>query len=279
MIGVYDSGFGGLSVLRELRAKLPERDFLYLGDSARAPYGDRDAETLLDLAEQCVERLLSEGCLVVVIACHTVSCVALRHLQQRYAGPGASCRILGVTIPAAEIAVSVSEGHIGVVATARTVSSGTVEKEIRKLGAHKVSHRATPLLAPLVEEGWEKTPIADEIVARYLEGFDGIDTLLLACTHYPHLLGAFKRATNARVLDPAPFVAERLSDWLARHPEFDRPGTGQLRVQSTSEAHYFREHGERFLGAKLPLPIQLAERSGRLQVRDPGQRLDGQLVR
>src|SRR6188472_4426728 len=100
MIGVYDSGFGGLSVLRELHARLPERDFLYLGDSGRAPYGGRDADTLLDFAEQCIERLFEEDCRLVVVACHTISCVALRHLQRRYAGPGSRRRVLGVTIPA-----------------------------------------------------------------------------------------------------------------------------------------------------------------------------------
>src|SRR3954469_7942543 len=134
MIGVYDSGFGGLTVLRRLRQTLPERDFLYLGDTGRAPYGGRDTSTLLDFAEQCVERLFEEGCGVVVVACNTVSCVALRHLQRRYAGPGSARRVLGVTIPAAEIATATSAGHIGVLGTTRTVASGTFETEIRKLG-------------------------------------------------------------------------------------------------------------------------------------------------
>ena len=114
MIGVYDSGYGGLTVLRALRAALPRQDFVYLGDSGRAPYGGRDAHTILDFAEQCVERLFEEGCALVVVACHTVSCVGLRHLQQRYAPtPDSPHRILGVTIPAAQAAVASSAGHIG----------------------------------------------------------------------------------------------------------------------------------------------------------------------
>src|SRR5262245_15669329 len=151
MIGVYDSGYGGLTVLRALRAALPEYDFVYLGDSGRAPYGGRDSDTLLDFAEQCTERLFEEGCSLIVVACHTVSCVALRHLQRRYVPePGGGRRILGVTIPAAQAAVAVSAGHIGVLGTARTISSGTFAEEVAKLGPQRVTARAAPLLAPLV---------------------------------------------------------------------------------------------------------------------------------
>ena len=242
MIGVYDSGFGGLTVLRRLRDRLPERDFVYLGDSGRAPYGGRDAHTLLDFAEQCVERLFEEGCRLVVVACNTISCVALRHLQRRYAGPGSTKRILGVTIPAAEQAVSLSEGHIGIVATAATVSSSTFPAEIAKLGPHRVSQRAAPLLAPIVEEGWADTDIARQAVARYLEGFD-VDTLVLGCTHYPLLMPAFAAATKARIVDPAPYVADSLVGWLARHPEFDAPGTGSLRLLCSGDPAAFRAHG------------------------------------
>lgn len=278
MIGVYDSGFGGLSVLRELRARLPERDFLYLGDSGRAPYGGRDCETLLDFAEQCTERLFDEGCSLIVVACHTISCVALRHLQRRYAEAGSPRRILGVTIPAAEAAVAQSEGHIGIIGTQRTVSSGTFEVEIEKLGPHRVSQRAAPLLAPLVEEGWEDTDIARQVVARYVRDFEGIDTLVLACTHYPLLLPAFRAVCRARILDPAPFVAERLADWLTRHPQFDAPGRGAVRALCTSDPDYFREHAARFYGSELADVQPLAEERGRLHLRrsDPAR---GQVVR
>jgi glutamate racemase len=279
MIGVYDSGFGGLTVLRRLRAGLPERDFVYLGDSGRAPYGGRDAHTLLDFAEQCVERLFEEGCRLVVVACNTISCVALRHLQRRYAGPGSSVRVLGVTIPAAEAAVAASGGHIGILGTARTVASGTFEEEIRKLGSHRVTARAAPLLAPIVEEGWEATDIARQAVVRYLEGLEGVDTLLLGCTHYPLLLPAFEAATSARILDPAPHVARRLREWLDRHPEFDAPGSGALRVLCTGDPDVFSHHARRFFGAELPVAGHVAEEGGRLRHRDSVSVLVGQVLR
>jgi glutamate racemase len=279
MIGVYDSGFGGLTVLRRLRQRLPERDFLYLGDTGRAPYGGRDTNTLLDFAEQCVERLFEEGCRLVVVACNTISCVALRHLQRRYAGEGSTKRILGVSIPAAEIAVATSAGHIGILATQRAVASGTFAVEIAKLGPHRVTQRAAPLLAPLVEEGWEDTEIARLTVARYLEGLDGVDTVLLGCTHYPLLMPAFEAATTARVLDPAPYVAERLVAWIERHPGFDEPGSGALRVLCTGDPATFRAHAPRFLGEAAPEIGHIAEEAGRLEHRATVQIVTGQVLR
>ncbi len=279
MIGVYDSGFGGLSVLRELCARLPERDFLYLGDSGRAPYGGRDPDTLLGFAEQCTEHLFDAGCRLVVVACHTISCVALRHLQRRYAGPDSQRRVLGVTIPAAEAAVAVSEGHIGILGTRRTVQSGTFEAELKKLGPQRVTQRAAPLLAPLVEEGWEGTGIARDAVARYLLEFEGIDTLVLACTHYPLLMPAFLSSCTARVLDPAPFVAERLAEWLSRHPEFDTPGSGQILAQCTSDPSFFREHAARFFGQELRDVEPVNEHGGRLRRGSRAHVVIGQVVR
>lgn len=279
MIGVYDSGFGGLTVLRQIRRALPERELLYLGDSGRAPYGGRDPETLLDFAEQCVERLFEEGCRLVVVACNTISCVALRHLQRRYAGPRSTRRVLGVTIPAAEAAVAASAGHIGVLGTARTVASHTFVEEIAKLGPHRVTQRAAPLLAALVEEGWEGTDIARQAVARYLEGLEHVDTLLLGCTHYPLLLPAFEAVSGARVLDPAPYAAERLKDWLVRHPEFDEAGPGGLRVLCTGNPEAFARHGRRFFGEELPFPGHVAEEGGRLRHRDSLSVVVGQVMR
>lgn len=279
MIGVYDSGYGGLTVLRELRAALPGHDFAYLGDSGRAPYGGRDADTILDFAEQCVERLFEEGCPLVVVACHTVSCVGLRHLQARYGGPAR--RVLGVTIPAAEAAVARSRGHIGVIGTARTVASGTFAAEIAKLGPHRVTQRAAPLLAPIVEEGWEDSDLARAAVARYVADLGDIDTLVLGCTHYPLLRAAFEAAVGPGValLDPAPFVAARLVDWLARHPAFVDPGRGELRVLCTGDPASFRPHGERFLGEPLPDVAHVAEVGGRLANRPTSAAPSGQVVR
>ena len=282
VIGVYDSGFGGLTVLRALRAVLPRHDFLYLGDSGRAPYGGRDPDSVLDFAEQCVERLLEEGCRLIVVACHTVSCTALRHLQTRYApdrdGP---LRILGVTIPAAEEAVALSRGHIGVIGTTRTIASRTFAIEIGKLGPHRVSLQAAPLLVPIVEEAWHDSDIARQAVARYVARFGDIDTLVLGCTHYPLLMPAFAAAVapGVHVLDPGPAVAARLLAWLARHPGFEAEGTGSLRVMCTGDPAVFREAGALFLGGPLGPVQHIAEERGRLAPRDGVQVPIGQVVR
>jgi glutamate racemase len=281
MIGVFDSGFGGLTVLRHLRRALPRRDFVYLGDSGRAPYGGRDVDTILDFSEQAVERLFEEGCRLVVVACNTVSCVALRHLQQRYCPPGATRRVLGVTIPAAEAAVRRSAGHVGILATARTVASQTYVTEMAKLGSHRVTQKAAPLLVPIVEEGWEETDLATQAVARYVAELAGVDTLLLGCTHYPLLMHAFLAAVppGVAILDPAPHVAERLVDWLQRHPGFDDEGDGVLRVMCTGDGEAFSRHGQRFLGEPLPPVEHVADVHGSLAHREPGEAPRGQVVR
>ncbi len=290
-VGVYDSGFGGLSVLRAIRARMPDLDCVYLGDSGRAPYGGRDANVILDLSEQCVERLFEEGCSIVVVACHTVSCVALRHLQARYAGP--ERRILGVTIPAAEAAVravravqagdaaSAGRGGIAFIGTARTVASQTFSVEVRKLSDVTVTEIAAPLLAPIVEEGWEESVIAVMAVKRYLGDLSAIDTLVLGCTHYPLLMAAFLSAVpdGVRVLDPSPAVADALARWFARHPEFTEGGSGKLRVLSTGDTRAFARHGQRFLGEVLPTIEHVAESGGRLAHRSGPSTPVGQVVR
>ena len=277
--GVFDSGCGGLSMLRELRRALPQTDFTYLGDAGRAPYGGRDVETVLDFAEQCVERLFEEGCRVVIVACHTVSCVALRHLQARYRGDR---RVLGVTIPAAEAAVRQTRGRIGFLGTARTVASHTFRTEVRKLAPEmEVIEVAAPLLAPIVEEGWEETDIARLAVQRYVAALGAVDTVVLGCTHYPLLARAFAEAVpqGVAVLNPAPFVAERFVDWLARHPEFASAGAGRLRVLCSGDGARFALHAERFLGEKPPPIEHVAESQGRLAFCPEGHEPQGQVVR
>ena len=279
-VGVYDSGFGGLTVLRQFRRVLPELDYVYLGDSGRAPYGGRDVDTVLDFAEQCVERLFGEGCRVVVVACHTVSCVALRHLQHRYGT--AERRVLGVTIPAAEAAVGVTRGHIGFLGTARTVASHTFRTEVGKLNAAvRVSEVAAPLLAPLVEEAWEETDIARLAAARYVEQFAGIDTLVLGCTHYPLLENAFRAIApvGVEVLNPAPQVAERFAAWRTRYPALAPAGTGRLRVLSSGDGVRFARHGARFLGEELPPVEHVGESKGRLALCPDAPEPLGQVVR
>jgi glutamate racemase len=279
-VGVFDSGFGGLSVLRHLRRRLPDLDYIYLGDSGRAPYGGRDLNTVLDFAEQCVERLFAEGCRAIVVACHTVSCVALRHLQQRYAGP--SRRVLGVTIPAAECAVAQTKGRIGFLGTSRTVASHTFRTEVHKLAPDvHVSEVAAPLLAPIVEEGIEEGEIARLAVERYLSLVGEMDTLVLGCTHYPLLRKAFESAIpgGVSILDPAPYVAGRFADWLERHPGFATENRGTLRILSSGETARFAANAPRFLGEPPPAIEHIAERAGRLTFSPEDAEPAGQLVR
>jgi len=287
MIGVYDSGYGGLTVLAAIQRALPQYSCIFLGDNGRAPYGDRDSGTILDFSEQCVERLFEEGCRLVIVACHTVSCIALRHLQRRYGN--AERRILGVTIPAAEMAVQQlrrSGGTaIGWIGTTRTISSRTPETEIEKLAPDLRIHLfPAPLLAAIVEEGLEKSPIAELAIAHYLENMPAVDALVLGCTHYPLLTGVFQRIVpeGVAVLDPSPYVAGRLVDWLQRHPSFATPnpgGKGVLRVLGTGDPKSIRQRGTQFFGAELPEVEHIAEAAGHLAHRASPERTRGQVIR
>jgi glutamate racemase len=267
-------------MLRELRRVLPELDFTYLGDSGRAPYGGRDLETVLDFAAQCVERLFDEGCRIVIVACHTVSCVALRHLQKRHGSD--QRRVLGVTIPAAEAAVRLTRGRIGFLGTVRTVASHTFRTEVHKLAPQlEVTEVAASLLAPIVEEGWEDTELARLAVSRYVAPLAEMDTLVLGCTHYPLLERAFAEVVPAgvTVLNPAPFVAARFVDWLARHPGFAGAGSGKLRVLSSGDTARFAAHAARFLGETPPAIEHVAEQNGRLAFLPEDHEPLGQIVR
>lgn len=287
MIGVYDSGYGGLTILAALQDALPGHCFVFLGDHGRAPYGDRDSGAILDFSEQCVERLFDEGCRLVVVACHTVSCIALRHLQRRYGS--SERRILGVTIPAAEMAVAQvaeREGRdVGWIGTTRTVTSRTPETEIAKLDPSlRVHLQAAPLLAPLVEEGLQDSPIAELAVAHYLRDVPQVDALVLGCTHYPLLLPIFRRLvpTTTAVLDPAAFVATRLVDWLQRHPGFAMPqldGRGRLRILATGDPRLVGTRAARLYGASLPPVEHVAESAGRLAHRASPEQSPGQVLR
>jgi glutamate racemase len=287
MIGVYDSGYGGLTVLAALRVALPGHCFVFLGDNGRAPYGDRDSQTILDFSEQCVEHLFDEGCSLVVVACHTVSCIALRHLQRRYGSDRR--RILGVTIPAAEMAVTqvaATKGRdVGWIGTTRTVTSRTPETEIAKLDPSlRVHLLAAPLLAPIVEEGLQDSPIAELTVAHYLRNLPQVDALVLGCTHYPLLLPIFQRLapSTTAVLDPAAFVAARLVDWLHRHPGFSAPqadGRGWLRLLATGDPRLVGPRAARFYATPLPPVEHIAESAGHLTHRTSPEQSLGQVLR
>ena len=231
MIGVFDSGFGGLTVLKSIVQELPEYDYLYLGDNARVPYGGRSERIVYKFTKQAVAFLFKQGCPLIIIACNTASAKALRRIQQEYLPETyPERRVLGVVRPSVEeIAKRTLNNKVGLLATEMVVSSRAFTKEINKLNPSvEIFQQACPLLVPIVEAGehdWEGT---DMITKRYLkELFDqnnDIDTLLLACTHYPILYRTFKRhvPSNVTILEQGPIVAKKLKDYLLRHPEIGK---------------------------------------------------------
>jgi glutamate racemase len=266
MIGVFDSGYGGLTVLKELLRQLPQYDYIYLGDNGRAPYGGHDAETILSFSRQAVEHLFSQEVKLIVVACNTVSAVALRALQEEYiVKPQRKDRnILGELFPLIEKAVKLSKTkRIGVVGTRATVASEAYVHELKKIAPEgQIVQQACPLLVPFIEEGWDQKPEAKMILKKYLRPLKShnLDTLILGCTHYPLMHAAFQRimGKNVHVLDTGPTVAKSLADYLERHPEIENglskrtteQGT-KCRFLTTGDPERFRELGSRFLGQRI----------------------------
>lgn len=259
-IGVFDSGFGGLSVLRSLRERLPQYDYLYLGDNARAPYGTRSFETVHRFTLQCVQYLFNQGCPLVILACNTASAKALRNIQQNWlpTSDDPTRRVLGVIRPTAEaVAETDTNGHIGVFATPGTIASSSYDIEIHNLRPDfKVSGHACPMWVPLVEEGYANSPGADFFVR---EGVDAlmaidpkIDTVLLACTHYPLLYNKIREALpdHIRLVPQGEIVAGSLADYLRRHPEMESRLTqnASVRFLTTDHAERFDQTAALFMG-------------------------------
>ena len=244
MIGVFDSGFGGLTILRSLVSVMPEYDYLYLGDNARVPYGTRSQRMVYEFTRQAVEYLFDQGCPLIIIACNTASARALRKIQQEFL-PGSypNRRVLGVIRPSAEEMVERGVRTVGILATEGVVASQIYVEEIHSLAPDiRVYQQACPLLVPLIEAGEDKWEGTDMIIAKYLrELFDqdnGIDTILLACTHYPILHEQFVRQVGSRgaVLDQGPIVARKLKDYLTRHRDVaERITAGKKRYFLTTD--------------------------------------------
>lgn len=230
-IGVFDSGYGGLTILKEIRNRLPQYDYIYLGDNARAPYGPRSFDVVYNFTLQSVRFLFAQGCPLVILACNTASAKALRSIQQNDLPEiDPSRRVLGVIRPTVEHLGEISKtGHIGVLGTCGTVRSRSYDMEIAKLYPQfTVNSQACPMLVPIVENHESDSPGADYFVDKYVEAlFDArsdIDTVLLACTHFPILYDKIRRAVpdNARVVCQGGIVAESLADYLNRHPEMEQ---------------------------------------------------------
>ncbi len=230
MIGIFDSGLGGLIVFREIKKLLPQYSYLYLGDTLRAPYGGRSQEAIYKYTERAISFLFAQGCQLVIIACNTASAEALRKIQQEYLLKNIKDKtknVLGVVRPVAEEAVAASNTHrVGVVGTRATISSQVYEKELLAINSNvKVFTKACPLLVPLIEENYIHQSATKKILKNYLRELKNknIDTLILGCTHYPILLKEFQRimGKKVRVLDPSQIIAQKLKDYLERHPEIE----------------------------------------------------------
>ena len=230
-IGVFDSGYGGLTVLKEIVKQLPEYDYLYLGDNARAPYGSRSFEAVYEYTLQSVQQLFSMGCELVILACNTASAKALRNIQQNDLPRIApDKRVLGVIRPTAEEVAKYSKtGHVGVLGTSGTVTSESYPLEINKLHPHLiVNQEACPMWVPLVENNEMETDGADFFIRKNLNSLlskdNKIDTIILGCTHYPLLINNINKLLPSGIilLSQGEIVALSLSDYLKRHPDMEQ---------------------------------------------------------
>ncbi|WP_295129360.1 glutamate racemase [uncultured Chitinophaga sp.] len=229
-IGVFDSGYGGLTVMKELVKKLPQYDYIYLGDNARAPYGTRSFDTVYHYTLECVQHLFDMGCRLVVLACNTASAKALRSIQQNdLPRIDPDRRVLGVIRPTAEIVGNYSKSRkVGVMGTAGTIASESYPIEIEKFFPDITVHQqACPMWVPLVENNEWNDAGADYFIRKYigqlLSRSPDIDTIVLGCTHYPLLLNKIKRFVpeGMTILSQGTIVAESLADYLQRHPEIE----------------------------------------------------------
>lgn len=261
-IGVFDSGFGGLSVLQKLTEILPEYDLCYLGDNARAPYGTRSFSTVYKYTKEAVLWLFSKKCHLVVIACNTASAKALRSIQQNdLPSVAPERRVLGVIRPLTEIAGYISRnGHVGLLATSGTVRSSSYSIEIQKFspGIH-LTQEACPIWVPLVENMEVDNSGVEYFVQQHLKNLFSkdpeIDTLILGCTHYPFLLPVIKRNVpdNVQIVSQGNIVADSLKNYLSRHPEIEQNCTkkGKREFYTTESPEVFDSPATFFFGSEV----------------------------
>lgn len=257
-IGIFDSGYGGLTIYREIQELLPQYNYLYLGDNARTPYGTRSFDVVYDFTRQCVKHLFAQGCHLVILACNTASAKALRSIQQNdlpLIDP--SRRVLGIIRPTVETIGDVTKSrHVGVLATEGTIKSNSYPLEIHKLHPDiEVTGEACPMWVPLVENSEHTGPGADYFVERHVGNLlardSQIDTIILGCTHYPMLIEKIKKFVPAgvNVLTQGSAVAASLKDYLARHPEMDAlcAKGGEQLFCTTESGSRFCEQASRYL--------------------------------
>lgn len=280
MIGIFDSGYGGLTIMKEIVKALPAYDYMYLGDNARTPYGNHDKETVTRFTDEGVRFLFEHGAQLVIIACFTASALALRELQEKHlrsaSSPYKERKILGVIRPVAEEAVQLSKsGVIGVVGTRATVSSQAMVTELKAqegaLQAKKnlrIVQQACPLLVPFIEEHAHEKPEAKMVLRKYLQPLKNhhIDVLVLGCTHYPLMIKDFKRMMGPRVtmVNPGEVVAKSLQKYLQQHPEIEKKLSkkGGREFLTTENGERFSTFVKTFAGMKdIPAAqVSLGER-------------------
>lgn len=254
-IGVFDSGYGGLTVLKEITKKLPDYDYIYLGDNARAPYGTRSFDTVYHYTLQCVKWFFDQGCPLVILACNTASAKALRSIQQKDLPKIApDKRVLGVIRPTSEVIGSYTKNkEVGVLGTSGTVQSDSYAIEIEKFFPDvTVYQEACPMWVPLVENNEYNSAGADFFIKQHVDHImtksDKIDTLVLACTHYPLLIDKIRKFVpiGTTVLSQGEIVANSLADYLLRHPEMEMnctKGASQLFYTTDSPADFDKQAG------------------------------------
>lgn len=261
-IGVFDSGYGGLTILSEIQSLMPEYDYCYLGDNSRAPYGTRSFDVVYEFTKQAVQALFDKGCNLVILACNTASAKALRTIQQRdlpHINPDK--RVLGIIRPTAEIIGSVTKSrHIGILGTTGTIQSESYPIEIKKLFPDiHVESEACPMWVPLVENKEYENDGADYFIKKnlnnILERDSQIDTLILGCTHYPLLLNKINLFLPKQVtaLSQGEYIARSLQDYLFRHPEMDSVCTkgGFTNYYTTESPSKFSEAATLFLNRAI----------------------------
>ncbi|MDR1121785.1 MAG: glutamate racemase [Dysgonamonadaceae bacterium] len=269
-VGIFDSGYGGLTILSEIKRLLPEYDYLYLGDNARAPYGTRSFEVVYEFTLQAVTRLFDEGCRLVVLACNTASAKALRTIQQiDLPKIDSQRRVLGVIRPTVEAIGNISQSrHIGVVGTPGTIDSESYPIEIRKIYPDiVVNGEACPMWVPLVENREYDKPGADYFIRQHIDNLlskdDQIDTLVLGCTHYPLLREKIRKFLpgQIRLLPQGEYVAASLRDYLRRHPEMDEKCSknATTRFYTTESEDKFKEMAAIFLKEEVEAKRVLLE--------------------
>lgn len=258
-IGIFDSGVGGLTVFSAVAKKLPRENLLYLGDTARVPYGSRSPETVLKYAQRVAGHLVNRGVKALIVACNTATTYALEYLQE--AAQKENIPVLGVIAPGAQKAVAGSTNKkIGILGTDGTIKGKRYEQEIHKINPHvTVIGQPCPLFVPLIEEGWHKDPITMQVAKRYLTNIEEPDTIILGCTHYPLIKPILEKVLPAvQFIDSATATAEQSYKVLQEKNLLRQHGKGKYRFLVTDNMERFHRVGYYFLGYS-PTPIQLID--------------------